>query len=108
MALALMMPLVVTMRHLLRQRMGERRFPTADPPRETCLRDRPYPAFRRGVAMRRPRQQWAHASPRRRRCSIARRGRIAPPGHAGEIAPQTSTPTPPSCDGGRPASSTGH
>src|SRR6266704_2624304 len=56
MALALTMPLVVTMRHLLRQRMGERRFPTADPPRETCLCDRPYPAFRRGVVMRRPRQ----------------------------------------------------
>jgi hypothetical protein len=63
MALALMMPLVVTMRHLLRQRMGERRFPTADPPRETCLRDRPYPAFRRGVAMRRPRRQWPTRHP---------------------------------------------
>jgi hypothetical protein len=63
MALALMMPLVVTMRHLLRQRMGERRFPTADPPRATCLRDRPYPAFRRGVAMRRPRRQWPTRHP---------------------------------------------
>jgi hypothetical protein len=63
MALALLMPLVVTMRHLLRQRMGERRFPTADPPRETCLRDRPYPAFRRGVAMRRPRRQWPTRHP---------------------------------------------
>ena len=34
----------------------------------------------------------AHASPRRRRCSIARQGRIAPPGHAGEVPHRHAPP----------------
>ena len=34
-----MIPLVMTMRHILRQRMAERRFPKEDHPRETLLFD---------------------------------------------------------------------
>src|SRR2546426_3864896 len=48
-ALALMIPLVMKMLHVLRQRMAERRFPKEDEPRETLLLDRAHPTFRVGV-----------------------------------------------------------
>src|SRR6266446_5001592 len=57
-ALPLMIPLVMKMLHVLRQRMAERRFPTQDEPRETLLLDRSDPALRVGVQIRRPRRQW--------------------------------------------------
>ena len=38
-ALALMIPLVMKIRHVLRQRMPERGFPKEDEPRETLLLD---------------------------------------------------------------------
>src|SRR6266571_2959607 len=60
-ALALMIPLVMNMRHVLRQRMTERRFPTQDQPREALLLDRPDPALRIGVQIRRP---WWQRDPR--------------------------------------------
>src|SRR5918911_2357322 len=53
-----MIALMMKMRHILRQRMAERRFPKEDQPRETFLLDRPHPAFRVGVEIRRPRRQW--------------------------------------------------
>src|SRR6266571_5250183 len=64
-ALALMIPLVMKMRHILRQRMVERRFPKEDQPRETFLLDRPHPAFRVGVQIRRPWRQWHPRHPSR-------------------------------------------
>jgi hypothetical protein len=57
-ALPLMIPLVMKMLHVLRQRMAERRFPKQDEPRETLLLDRSDPALRVGVQVRRPRRQW--------------------------------------------------
>ena len=56
--LALVIPLVMNMRHLLRQRMAERRFSKQDQPRETLLLDRSDPALHVGVQIRRPRRQW--------------------------------------------------
>src|SRR6187200_763340 len=56
-ALALMIPLVMKMRHVLRQRMPERGFPKEDEPRETLLLDRPHPALRVGVQIWRSRRQ---------------------------------------------------
>ena len=55
-AFALMMPLVMNMLHVLRQRMAERRFPTQDEPRETLLLDQAHLPLRIGVQMRRPRR----------------------------------------------------
>ena len=46
---ALMIALMMKMRHILRQRMAERRFSKEDQPRETFLLDRAHPAFRVGV-----------------------------------------------------------
>src|SRR5438132_13575966 len=43
-ALALMIPLMMNMRHILRQRMAERRCPTQDHPRQTLLFDGSSPA----------------------------------------------------------------
>jgi hypothetical protein len=48
-ALALMIPLVMKMRHILRQRMAERRFSKEDRPREALLLDRAHPTLRRGI-----------------------------------------------------------
>src|SRR5882724_4372762 len=45
-ALALMIPLVMKMLHILRQCMAERRFPKQDEPREAFLLDRSYPPLR--------------------------------------------------------------
>src|SRR6266545_3156609 len=56
-ALILMIPLVMKMRHILRQHMAERRFPEQDQPRQTLLLDRAHPALRVGVQIRRPRWQ---------------------------------------------------
>jgi len=56
-ALTLVIPLVMKMLHILRQRMAERCFPKEDEPREAFLLDRSHPAFRVGVQMRRPRRQ---------------------------------------------------
>src|SRR5207237_1788672 len=42
-ALALMIPLVMIMFDILRQRMAERRFPKEDHPREALLLDRAHP-----------------------------------------------------------------
>src|SRR5437764_1392831 len=56
-ALALMIPLVMIMCHILRQRMAERRFPKQDQPCKTLLLDRPHPALRVGVQIRRSRRQ---------------------------------------------------
>ncbi len=54
-AFALMIPLVMKMRDILRQRMAERRFPKEDEPRETLLLNRAHPALRVGVQIRSPR-----------------------------------------------------
>src|SRR5262252_4873561 len=48
-ALALMIPLVMIMLAILRQRMAERGFPTEDHPREALLLDRAHPALRIGM-----------------------------------------------------------
>src|SRR5712691_8535170 len=56
-ALALVIPLVMKMRHVLRQRMAERRFPKQDQPRQTLLLDGSHPALRVGVQIWRPRRQ---------------------------------------------------
>src|SRR2546426_258852 len=48
-ALALMIPLVMKMCDILRQRMTERGFPKQDKPRQTFLLDGSHPAFRVGV-----------------------------------------------------------
>src|SRR5262249_61416823 len=45
-ALALMIALLMKMRHILRQPMAERRFPKEDQARETFLLDRAHPPFR--------------------------------------------------------------
>jgi hypothetical protein len=58
-----MIPLVMNMLHILRQRMAERRFPKEDQPRETFLLDRSHPAFRVGVQIGRPRRQWHTCHP---------------------------------------------
>ena len=55
--LPLMIPLVMIMCHILRQRMAERRFPKQDQPCKTLLLDRPHPALRVGVQIRRSRRQ---------------------------------------------------
>src|SRR5438093_9361553 len=52
-----MIPLVMKMRSILRQRMAERRFPTQDQSRQALLFDGAHPALRVGVQMRRPRWQ---------------------------------------------------
>ncbi len=64
-ALALMIPLVMKMCHILRQRMAERPFPEQDQPRETLLLDRPHPALRVGIEIRRPRRQRDSRDPSR-------------------------------------------
>src|SRR6266705_2981089 len=56
-ALALVLPLVMKMRHILRQRMAERRFPKQDQPRQTLLLDGSHPALRVGVQIWRSRRQ---------------------------------------------------
>ena len=56
-ALALMVPPVMKMRDILRQRTTERRFPKEDEPREALLLDGSHPALRIGVEIRRPRRQ---------------------------------------------------
>src|SRR4029434_5232851 len=56
-ALALVIPLVMKMCHVLRQRMAKRRFPKEDEPRETLLLDGSHPALRVGVQIWRPRWQ---------------------------------------------------
>ena len=56
-ALALMVPLVMKMLDILRQRTTERRFPKEDEPREALLLDGSHPALRIGVEIRRPRRQ---------------------------------------------------
>ena len=53
---ALMISLVMIVRHILRQRMAERRFPKEHQPREALLLDRSHPPFRIGVEIWRPRQ----------------------------------------------------
>src|SRR6266851_6134575 len=57
-ALALMIPLVMIMRYVLRQHMAERRFPKQHQPRQTLFFDRSHPPLRVGVEIRRPRRQW--------------------------------------------------
>jgi len=44
-----MIPLVMIMLDILRQRMAERRFPKEDHPREALLLDRAHPALRIGM-----------------------------------------------------------
>src|SRR5712692_9110673 len=56
-ALALMIPLVVKMRHILRQCVAERRFPKQDKSRQALFFDGSHPALRVGVQIRRPRRQ---------------------------------------------------
>src|SRR2546427_3463 len=56
-AFALVIPLMMKMRHILRQRMAERRFPRQDQPRQTLLLDGSHPALRVGVQIWRPRRQ---------------------------------------------------
>src|SRR5437762_3749154 len=48
-ALALVIPLVMKMLHILRQRMAERRFSKEDYPRAALLLDRAHPALRIGI-----------------------------------------------------------
>jgi hypothetical protein len=48
-ALALMIPLVMKMLHVLCQHMAERRLPKQDQPCETLLLDRSHPPLRVGV-----------------------------------------------------------
>jgi hypothetical protein len=55
-ALALMIPLVMNMCHILRQCIAERRFPAQDKPRQTLLLDRAHPPLRVGVQIWRPRR----------------------------------------------------
>src|SRR5437016_4282082 len=64
-ALALMIPLVMKMRHILRQHMVERRFSKQDQPRQALLLDGSYPPLRVGVQIRRPRRQWDPRDPGR-------------------------------------------
>src|SRR4029077_9302631 len=64
-ALALMIPLVMKMCHILRQCIAERRFPEQDKPRQTLLLDRAHPALRVGIQIRRPRRQWDSRDPSR-------------------------------------------
>src|SRR5436853_7769666 len=59
-ALALMVPLVMKMLDILRQRMAERRFPKEDEPRQALLLDRSHPALRIGVQIRR---SWRQGHP---------------------------------------------
>src|SRR6266568_5309989 len=49
------------MRHILRQRMAERRFPKQDQSRQALLFDGSHPALRVGVEIRRP---WRQRDPR--------------------------------------------
>src|SRR2546425_2450824 len=56
-ALALMIPLVMKMRHVLCQHMPERRFPKQNQPREALLLDGSHPPLRIGVQIRGPRWQ---------------------------------------------------
>ena len=51
-ALTLMIPLVMKMLHVVRQRMAERRFPEEDEPRQALLLDGSYPALRVGIQIR--------------------------------------------------------
>src|SRR5215813_15416874 len=55
--LALMVPLVMKMRHILRQCVAERRFPKQDKSRQALFFDGAHPALRVGVQIRRPRRQ---------------------------------------------------
>src|SRR6266540_1287978 len=56
-ALALMIPLVMKMRHILRQRMTERCFPKENDPRQALLLHGAHPPLCVGVEIRRPRRQ---------------------------------------------------
>ena len=53
-ALALVIALMMKMRHILRQRMVERRFAKQDEPRETLLLDRADPPLRIGIQIGSP------------------------------------------------------
>src|SRR5712691_241143 len=55
--LALVIPLMMKMRHILRERMAQRPFPKQDEPRQALLLDGSHPALRVGVQIRRPRRQ---------------------------------------------------
>src|SRR6266853_1782192 len=61
--LALMVPLVMKMRHILRQCVAERRFPKQDKSRQALLFDGAHPALRVGVQIRRLRWQWDPRDP---------------------------------------------
>src|SRR6266446_3852725 len=52
-----MISLVMIVRHILLECMPERGFSKEDEPRETLLLDRPHPALRVGIHIRRPRWQ---------------------------------------------------
>src|SRR5205807_9025191 len=56
-ALALMIPLVMKMLHVLRQHMAKRGFPKQDEPRQALFLDRSDPPLRVGVEIRRPWRQ---------------------------------------------------
>src|SRR6266446_4491197 len=56
-ALTLVIPLIMIMCHILRQRMAERRFSKEDEPRPAFLLDGSHPPLRVGVEMRRPWRQ---------------------------------------------------
>src|SRR5690349_6942619 len=62
-ALTLAIPLMMKMRHVVCQRMVERRFPKEDQPRETLLLDGSHPALRVGVQIWRSRRQWHPRDP---------------------------------------------
>src|SRR5712691_1281914 len=59
-----MIPLVMKMRHILRQRMAERRFPKQDKTRQALLLHGSHPALRVGVEIWRPRRQRDPRDPR--------------------------------------------
>jgi hypothetical protein len=54
-ALALMIPLVMIMCHILSQRRAERRFPKQNEPRQALPLDGVHRPFRVGIQVRRPR-----------------------------------------------------
>src|SRR5205807_5943023 len=62
-ALALMIPLVMIMRHVLIEGATQGRFSKQNQPRQTLLFDRSHPPLRVGVEIRRPRRQRAPRDP---------------------------------------------
>src|SRR5262245_3138493 len=60
-----MIALMMIVLHVFMERMAERRFPKQDQPRQTLLLDRPHPALRVGVEIRRPWRQWDPRDPSR-------------------------------------------